>query len=50
LGEIAARVGRTECPLSVVVSDMIRTNEFQVWFLAEHLVDEPLVLADGKPK
>jgi len=27
----------------LVVSDVIRTNELQVWFLAEHLVDAPLV-------
>jgi len=30
----------------VLVSDIIRTNELQVWFLAEHLVDVPLVRAD----
>jgi starvation-inducible DNA-binding protein len=30
----------------LVVSDVIRTNELQVWFLAEHLVDLPLVKAD----
>jgi len=29
------------------VSDVIRTNELQVWFLAEHLVDVPLVKADA---
>jgi starvation-inducible DNA-binding protein len=28
------------------VSDVIRLNEMQVWFVAEHLVDEPLVRAD----
>ncbi|WP_116245290.1 Dps family protein [Nocardiopsis sp. FIRDI 009] len=27
----------------VLVSDVIRTNELQAWFLAEHLVDTPLV-------
>jgi starvation-inducible DNA-binding protein len=26
-----------------LVSDLIRTNEMQVWFLSEHLVDMPLV-------
>src|SRR6266404_3671513 len=31
----------------VLVSDIIRTNELQVWFLAEHLVDVPLVRADA---
>ena len=30
----------------VLVSEIIRTNELQVWFLAEHLVDVPLVRAD----
>jgi starvation-inducible DNA-binding protein len=30
----------------VLVSNVIRTNEMQVWFVAEHLVDEPLVRAD----
>ena len=29
----------------VLVSDVIRTNEFQVWFLAEHVVDTPQVVA-----
>jgi starvation-inducible DNA-binding protein len=32
----------------LLVSDVIRTNELQVWFLAEHLVDVPLVRADEK--
>ena len=30
----------------LLVSEIIRTNELQVWFLAEHLVDVPLVRAD----
>jgi starvation-inducible DNA-binding protein len=30
----------------LLISDLIRTNEMQVWFLAEHLVDVPLVKAD----
>jgi starvation-inducible DNA-binding protein len=30
----------------LLVSDVIRTNELQVWFLAEHLVDVPVVRAD----
>ncbi len=33
----------------VLVSEIIRTNELQVWFLAEHLVDVPLVRADESP-
>jgi starvation-inducible DNA-binding protein len=30
----------------LLVSDLIRTNEKQVWFISEHLVDVPLVKAD----
>jgi starvation-inducible DNA-binding protein len=30
----------------LLVSGVIRTNEMQVWFLAEHLVDTPLVRAE----
>jgi starvation-inducible DNA-binding protein len=30
----------------LLVSDLIRTNERQVWFLAEHVVDAPIVKAD----
>jgi starvation-inducible DNA-binding protein len=29
----------------LLVSDLIRTNELQVWFLSEHIVDTPLVKA-----
>src|ERR1044071_4381407 len=29
----------------LIVSDVLRTNELQVWFLSEHLVDVPLVKA-----
>jgi starvation-inducible DNA-binding protein len=29
-----------------VVSDVLRTNELQVWFLSEHLVNSPLVEAE----
>ena len=29
----------------LLVSDVLRTNELQVWFLSEHLVDVPLVRA-----
>jgi starvation-inducible DNA-binding protein len=31
----------------LLMSDVLRTNELQVWFLAQHLVDEPLVRADN---
>jgi starvation-inducible DNA-binding protein len=30
----------------LLVSDLIRTNEKQVWFVSEHVVDVPLVRAD----
>jgi starvation-inducible DNA-binding protein len=30
----------------VVVSDVLRTNELQTWFVSEHLVDAPLVEAE----
>lgn len=30
----------------LLVSDVIRTNEKQVWFVSEHVVDVPLVKAD----
>jgi starvation-inducible DNA-binding protein len=33
----------------LVVSDVLRTNELQVWFLSEHLVDVPLLRA-SKPE
>jgi starvation-inducible DNA-binding protein len=30
----------------LLISDVVRTNELQVWFLAEHVVPAPLVNAD----
>jgi len=33
----------------LLVSSVIRTNEMHVWFVGEHLVDGPLVHADGQP-
>lgn len=34
----------------LLVSSIIRTNEMQVWFLSEHLVESPLVRAtEGEP-
>ena len=32
----------------LLISNVIRTNELQVWFVAEHVVAEPLVHADGQ--
>ena len=34
----------------LLVSEVLRTNELQVWFLSEHLVNVPLVLADEPSK
>src|SRR6187397_1168491 len=34
----------------LLVSSVIRTNEMQVWFVAEHLVDAPLVRAGERTK
>jgi starvation-inducible DNA-binding protein len=31
----------------LIVSNVIRTNELQVWFVAEHVVDVPVVRAKG---
>ena len=31
----------------LLMSDVLRTNELQVWFIAEHLVDVPVVRSDG---
>ena len=31
----------------LIVSEVVRTNELQVWFVAEHVVDTPLVRAAG---
>jgi starvation-inducible DNA-binding protein len=30
----------------ILVSDVLRTNELQAWFVAEHLVDRPLVVVE----
>jgi starvation-inducible DNA-binding protein len=43
----AARLG-DDGTNDLLVSDIIRTGELQAWFLAEHLVDTPLVRA-SKP-
>jgi starvation-inducible DNA-binding protein len=34
----------------LVISDVLRTNELQIWFLSEHLVDMPLVHAADSSK
>src|ERR1043166_3427873 len=45
LAERAQKVG-DDGTNDLVVSDVLRTNELQVWFLSEHLVEEPLVKAE----
>jgi starvation-inducible DNA-binding protein len=54
--EIVLREARTMARLAadrgddgtndLLVSDVIRTNELQVWFVAEHVVDTPVVRAE----
>lgn len=44
LGRRADEVG-DDGTNDMVVSDVLRTNELQVWFLSEHLVEMPLVHA-----
>jgi starvation-inducible DNA-binding protein len=34
----------------LLVSDVLRTSELQVWFLSEHLVNAPLVIAKDAPE
>ena len=45
LGRRAAELG-DDGTNDVIVSDVLRRNELQVWFLSEHLVDVPLVRAE----
>ena len=34
----------------MLVSDVLRTKELQIWFLIEHLVNLPLVVAKEAPE
>jgi starvation-inducible DNA-binding protein len=48
IGELRAAINKTAANQDsgtndLLVSQVLRTNETQVWFLAEHLVDTPLV-------
>jgi starvation-inducible DNA-binding protein len=45
LSQHASKLG-DEGTNDLVVSDVLRANELQVWFLSEHLVDVPLVRAE----
>jgi starvation-inducible DNA-binding protein len=44
LAERATKIGDAGTN-DMVVSDVLRTNELQVWFISEHLVEMPLVRA-----
>jgi len=44
LGKRASELG-DDGTNDMVISDVLRTNELQVWFLSEHLVEMPLVHA-----
>ncbi len=45
--ELPRRAGKLgdDGPNDLLVSEVLRTNELQVWFLSEHLVNVPLVEA-----
>jgi starvation-inducible DNA-binding protein len=45
LAELSTKLGDPGTN-DLVVSDVLRPNELQVWFLSEHLVDAPLVEAE----
>jgi starvation-inducible DNA-binding protein len=45
MARIAADKG-DEGTNDLLISDVVRGNELQSWFVAEHLVDTPLVRAD----
>ena len=42
-GIAQSAANRDEGTSDLLTSNVLRTNESQVWFLAEHLVDTPLV-------
>ena len=48
IGELRGAIDKTAADRDsgtndLLVSQVLRTNELQVWFLAEHLVDTPLL-------
>jgi len=49
LAELANKLGDAGTN-DMVVSDVLRTSELQVWFLSEHLVNAPLVEAERLQK
>jgi len=49
LADRAARIG-DQGTNDLVVSQVLRSNELQVWFISEHLVNMPLVEAADAPE
>jgi starvation-inducible DNA-binding protein len=49
--EFAEKAGEAgdEGTNDMLISDVVRTNELQVWFISSHLVDEPLVRSGTIP-
>jgi starvation-inducible DNA-binding protein len=52
INEVNAGIGQTEKNKDwgtndLLMSDVLRTNQMQVWFVGEHLVDAPLVHTDA---
>jgi len=47
MARLAAKLG-DDGTNDLLVSDVLRTNEMQIWFLTEHLVNVPLVIAGGR--
>ena len=52
-GEVRQAIDRTDESKDwgtndLLMSDVLRTNELQVWFVSQHVVDEPLVHAGDK--
>jgi starvation-inducible DNA-binding protein len=48
LGKRASTLG-DDGTNDLVISEVLRTNELQQWFINEHLVNVPLVKAEGEP-
>ena len=48
LGKLASTLG-DDGTNDLVISEVLRTNELQQWFINEHLVNVPLVKAEGEP-
>jgi len=49
-GAAKAQDGGDDGTNDLLVSNVIRTNEMQVWFLSQHLVPSPLLESAGEPE